>query len=52
VARARGHKKIILYAAPGTGGFYRKLGFLPMNTAMAIWQDPAQATESGLLRRE
>jgi hypothetical protein len=26
------------------------LGFLPMNTAMAIWRDPAAAVASGLLR--
>ena len=49
VAFSREHKKIILYANPGTEGFYRKLGFLRMNTAMAIWQDPARAIESGLL---
>lgn len=47
--RASGHKKIILYARAGTEGFYRKLGFLHMNTAMAIWHDPARAIESGLL---
>lgn len=51
VAAANGHKKIILYANPGTESFYAKLGFLPMNTAMAIWQDPAAALESGLLRQ-
>lgn len=50
VARAAGHKKIILYANPGTERFYRDLGFLPMNTAMAIWHDPAAAVESGVLR--
>ena len=50
VAAARGHKKIILYANPGTEGFYRKLGFLDMNTAMAIWHDPAGAVESGILK--
>jgi GNAT superfamily N-acetyltransferase len=50
VDRARGHKKIILYANPGKEGFYAKLGFLRMNTAMAIWQDPAGAVESGVLR--
>jgi GNAT superfamily N-acetyltransferase len=49
VGFARGHKKIILYANPGTESFYRKLGFLRMNTAMAIWHDPARAIESGLL---
>ena len=50
VASSKGHKKIILYANPGTEGFYLKLGFLPMNTAMAIWHDPAAAVESGILR--
>lgn len=49
-AAAAGHKKIILYANPGTEGFYASLGFLPMNTAMAIWRDPARALGSGLLR--
>ena len=52
VERALGHKKIILYAAPGTEAFYRGLGFLRMNTAMAIWRDPDRAVESGLLRRD
>ena len=52
VARAAGPKKIILYANPGTEGFYRRLGFLRMNTAMAIWHDPARAIESGLLSVE
>ena len=47
---SRGHKKIILYANPGREGFYRRLGFLPMNTAMAIWFDPASAVASGVLR--
>jgi GNAT superfamily N-acetyltransferase len=47
---SRDHKKIILYANPGTEGFYIKLGFLRMNTAMAIWQDQARAVEAGLLR--
>jgi GNAT superfamily N-acetyltransferase len=49
VALSHGHKKIILYANPGTEGFYSKLGFLRMNTAMAIWHDPAGAIASGLL---
>jgi GNAT superfamily N-acetyltransferase len=51
VAVASGHKKIILYANPGAEAFYVKLGFYPMNTAMAIWHDPAAAVESGVLRR-
>ena len=46
---SRDHKKIILYANPGTEPFYAQLGFLRMNTAMAIWYDPAPAIESGLL---
>lgn len=44
-----GHKKIILYANPGTEGFYGSLGFLRMNTAMGIWSDAARAIESGIL---
>jgi GNAT superfamily N-acetyltransferase len=51
VAAAAAHKKIILYANPGAEEFYVKLGFYPMNTAMAIWHDPAAALESGVLRR-
>jgi GNAT superfamily N-acetyltransferase len=51
VTAAGGHKKIILYAKPGAEGFYARQGFLPMNTAMAIWRDPAAAITSGLLRK-
>jgi hypothetical protein len=50
VSAAAGHKKIILYAKPGTEGFYAGQGFLRMNTAMAIWRDPAGAVSAGLLR--
>jgi GNAT superfamily N-acetyltransferase len=50
VESAQGHKKIILYANPGAERFYTKLGFYPMNTAMAIWRDPAAAVEQGILR--
>jgi predicted N-acetyltransferase YhbS len=50
VESAQGHKKIILYADPGAERFYTKLGFYPMNTAMAIWRDPAAAVEQGILR--
>ena len=49
VILSEGHKKIILYANPGTEPFYARLGFLRMNTAMAIWRDPARAIETGLL---
>jgi len=45
-----GHKKIILYANPGTEGFYRAIGFYRMNTAMAIWRNPDQAISDGLIR--
>ncbi len=46
---AAGHKKIILYAVPGKEGFYRKLGFKRMNTAMAVFVDEAAALRSGVL---
>jgi predicted GNAT family acetyltransferase len=46
---ASGHKKVILYANPGKEGFYARLGFLPMNTAMAIWADRDGAIANGLL---
>jgi GNAT superfamily N-acetyltransferase len=49
VEQAASHKKIILYANPGTEPFYTKLGFHPMNTAMAIWHDPQRAIDSGLI---
>lgn len=51
VGLADGHKKIILYANPVTEGFYAQLDFLPMATAMAIWDDPERAITNGLLRR-
>jgi ribosomal protein S18 acetylase RimI-like enzyme len=44
-----GHRKIILYAATGKEGFYRKLGFRRMRTAMAIFANEANAIESGLV---
>lgn len=49
VALSEGHKKIILYANPGKQGFYRKLGFHKMSTAMAIFSNQKQAIESGLI---
>ena len=39
IDQSQGHKKIILYANPGKEGFYSRLGFKKMNTAMAIFQD-------------
>jgi predicted GNAT family acetyltransferase len=49
VELSKGHKKIILYAAPGKEPFYRKLGFKRMATAMAIFQNQVQALENGLI---
>jgi ribosomal protein S18 acetylase RimI-like enzyme len=46
---SKDHKKIILYAAPGKEPFYRKLGFKRMATAMAIFQNQAQALENGFV---
>jgi ribosomal protein S18 acetylase RimI-like enzyme len=47
VERARGHRKIILYAVPGKEGFYKRFGFRRMTTAMAIFDDPAAAAARG-----
>lgn len=44
-----GHRKIILYANPGKEGFYAKLGFRRMCTAMAIFQDQDRAVRTGLV---
>jgi ribosomal protein S18 acetylase RimI-like enzyme len=44
-----GHRKIILYANPGKEGFYKKLGFLPMRTAMAIFENQEKAIRGGLV---
>lgn len=49
VAQSKGHRKIILYAVPGKEGFYKKLGFQRMTTAMAIFEDPASARSRGYL---
>ncbi|MBI4794000.1 MAG: GNAT family N-acetyltransferase [Deltaproteobacteria bacterium] len=49
VALSAGHKKIILYAKPGTEVFYSKLGFHKMNTAMAIFRNQKHAMETGLI---
>ncbi|MGE0330945.1 MAG: GNAT family N-acetyltransferase [Ramlibacter sp.] len=49
VAQSTGHRKIILYAVPGKDGFYQKLGFERMSTAMAIFEDPAAARARGYL---
>jgi ribosomal protein S18 acetylase RimI-like enzyme len=46
------HKKIILYANPGTEPFYRRLGFQRMSTAMAIFQNREEAMQRGLVSDE
>ncbi len=46
---SQGHKKIILYSNPGKEGFYEKLGFRFMKTAMAIFQDQATAMARGFI---
>lgn len=46
---SEGHRKIILYANPGKEGFYKKLGFKRMSTAMAIFQNQTHALEVGLV---
>ena len=47
VKLSQGHKKIILYSVPGKERFYKKLGFLRMLTAMAIFQDQGAAIQRG-----
>jgi len=44
-----GHRKIILYAKPGKEGFYEKMGFKRMRTAMAIFKNQDQAMKVGLV---
>ena len=46
---SKNHRKIILYAAPGKDQFYLKLGFKRMLTAMAIFENQAEAIEVGLV---
>ena len=49
VDASRGHRKIILYSVPGKEGFYRKLGFMRLLTAMARFEDQAAAIQRGHL---
>ena len=49
VRASSGHRKILLYANPGTEDFYRSLGFRRMKTAMAVFADAGHAIESGLV---
>ena len=48
---SQGHRKIILYANPGKEGFYEKLGFAKMKTAMAMFKNQEQAMEWGLISK-
>lgn len=52
VALSAGHKKIILYAVPGKEPFYRRFGFRRMLTAMAIFENPAQALQRGYVSND
>ena len=49
VRRSKGHKKIILYTNPRNVGFYSRLGFKKMNTAMAIFENEAEMLANGTL---
>lgn len=46
---SKGYKKIILYSVPGKEAFYKKLGFLRLLTAMAIFEDQEGARKRGHL---
>lgn len=52
VEDSKEHKKIILYSVPGKEGFYRKLGFLRMLTAMAIFREREVAILKGQLSED
>lgn len=49
VELSAGHTKIMLYATVGKEGFYQRLGFKRMTTAMAIFDDQQGAIDKGLL---
>lgn len=49
LALSKGHRKTLLYAAPGKEPFYRRFGFLRMRTAMALFPEPAAAVARGYL---
>lgn len=51
VEQSQGHRKIILYADPGKEGFYSKLGFKKMNTAMAIFQNEEAKINDGTISK-
>ena len=43
------HQRVILFSNIGKEGFYSKLGFAKMNTAMAIFKNQEKAIEIGIL---
>ena len=45
----KGYSKVILFANIGKNGFYEKLGFSKMTTAMAIFKNQDKVREMGLL---
>jgi predicted N-acetyltransferase YhbS len=49
LADSKDHKKVILYSVPGKEPFYKRLGFLRLVTAMAIFQEREAAIERGHL---
>jgi ribosomal protein S18 acetylase RimI-like enzyme len=49
VEQSKHHSKIILYANPGKEGFYGKLGFRKMKTAMAIFKNEEKAIRDGFV---
>jgi ribosomal protein S18 acetylase RimI-like enzyme len=51
VRMSAGHRKIILYSVPGREPFYEAFGFRRMNTAMAIFENPASAYQNGYIER-
>jgi len=50
--RSREHRKILLYANPWKEGFYAKLGFKKMKTAMAIFENETEMVSNGTLSEE
>lgn len=49
VDSSQGHRKIILYAAPGKESFYARFGFRKMKTAMALFENPTTAAANGII---
>lgn len=49
IQESQSHRKIILYAVPGKEGFYKQFGFRRMRTALAIFENPEQAVQNGLV---